>query len=72
MPPKKPRKTLIQEIKKMKDKAVMQHGDTPTGDDEHQVEVQPVVKGVGQVITIVEGGQHPRGRGHERGDKDIG
>ena len=49
VPPKKPRKTLIQAIKKMNGKAVMQPGDTPTGDDEHQVEVQPAVKGVGQV-----------------------
>ena len=72
MPPKKPRKTLIQAIKKMKDKAVMQPGVYPTEDDERQVEVQPVVKSVGQVITIVEGGEHPRGRGHECGAKDIG
>ena len=56
----------------MKDKAVMQPGVIPTEDDEHQVEVQPVVKSVGQVITIVEGGEHPKGRGHERGAKDIG
>ena len=65
-------------MKKMNGKSVMQPGDTPTGDDEHQVEVQPVVKGVGQMITIVERGEHPRGRGRGagsrrcgRGDKDI-
>ena len=43
----------------MKGKTVMQPGDTQTGDDKHQVEVQPVVKGVGLVITIVERGEHP-------------
>jgi len=72
MPPQKPRKTLIQAIKKMKGKAVMQPGDTPTGDDERQVEVQPVVEGVGQVITIVERGGHPRGRGRGAGSRGRG
>ena len=72
MPPKKPRKTLIQAIKKTKGKAVMHPGDTPTGDDEHQVEVQPVVEGVGQVITIVERGEHPRGRGRGAGSRGCG
>ena len=59
MSPKKPRTTFIQAIKKMKDKAMMKPGDTQTGVDEHQVKVQSVVKCVGQVITIVERGEHP-------------
>ncbi len=49
IPPKKPRQTLIQAIKIMQDKAVVQPGDTPKGDDEQKIEVQSVVECVGQL-----------------------